>query len=104
MTHTDNARDDGVEQAYRSGLPLRDICARYAVGATTVERILLLRGVPRRRNGSLGARSRLHYAEVMRLRAEGLSYGEIAKRLGVSRQRVHQVVAYGTGRPEGECL
>jgi hypothetical protein len=53
-------------------------------------------GLPSRPEGVQSQRNEKQIAEVMRLRAEGLRFGEIGRRLNISRQRAHQIHARET--------
>lgn len=50
-------------------------------------------GLPSRPEGVRTSRKEEQIAEVLRLRGEGVGFGEIGRRLNISRQRAHQIYA-----------
>lgn len=76
--------------AYRAGSSAAEIAEAQGISASTVYRELRRAEEGVRRTGPRSGSA--WHERARRLRAGGLSYAEIARRLGLSRQRVWEVV------------
>ena len=86
-------RDRAIVERVATGLSLRAVGAEFSVSHTVVRKIAARAGVHssgHRRGPPPWPAHRL--AELRRLRSEGLSMGEIAQRLGVSKTTVHKLI------------
>ena len=80
---------------YLKGFTLQEVGAKLGRSAPWVRSRLVELGVPRRHRGARGPLGRTVklYREALDLRNRGLTLAEIGKRNGVSRQRIHQILA-----------
>ena len=81
--------DGELREVYESGMTLRQIQAEMGMPVSTARRSILQAGGTMRPRGSPVSVRRV---EIVRLRDEGLSYAEVGRRVGVSRQRVWAVL------------
>ena len=87
------ARDRAIVERVATGLSLRAVGAEFGVSHTVVRKIAARAGVHssgHRRGPRPWPAHRI--AELRQLRSEGLSMGEIAQRLGVSKTTVHKLI------------
>ena len=81
--------DGELRKMYEGGMTLRQIQAETDVSVSAARRAILRAGGKMRPRGTPVSVRRV---EIVRLRDEGLSYAEVGRRVGVSRQRVWAVL------------
>ena len=82
---------DRIVRLHRDGLSHNEICAELDITHNTVVRWLRLSGLTQKTTGHPGtARIDALVPEMRRLRAKGMSYNDIGRRIGVSHTSVMQ--------------
>lgn len=80
---------------YQDGLTLAEVATKHGCSLHCVYRRLVKARVSLRRVGAPeGVRDARRLRELRALRARGMTYKEIAKKYGVSRQAVAQMIEY----------
>jgi ribosomal protein S27AE len=85
-------RDLLIGRDYLAGTTLAEVGLTYKLSTPQVLRILISIGVPRRRRGPRFLRYPERHALAMRLYTQGLTLQAIGSQLGVSRQRIEQMI------------
>lgn len=80
---------EGIAEKYREGMSLRELAAEYEIPHTKVRSLILSTGTPMRLPGF---RNAVRDSRIIKLHERGYSLSEIGSALGISRQRVHQVL------------
>lgn len=78
-------------ELYMAGAGLESVIRLFGGSRTGWKYRFMRLGLPSRPEGVKSQRNEEQIAEVMRLRREGLRFGEIGRRLNISRQRAHQI-------------
>lgn len=80
-----------MRELYEGGKTLKEVGVEVGVNHATVDKYLNSIGIKKRKQGrpKMSDESRL---VMSYLRIKGWSYGRIAKHVGVSKQRVHQII------------
>lgn len=82
-----------IVQAYNAGKSARTIAQTYGVDQRPILRLLRLEGVVIRRH--FARRLVERNEKIISLAEKGYSFDQIAKHVGVSRQRAHYIVQRG---------
>lgn len=88
----DAVQEGELIRAYMHGSTLAEVGKHFGVSKSLVHATLKRNDVQRRRTGHRFIKDTSKVYDVGRLINEGLTQSEIADKLGISRQRVHQVV------------
>lgn len=81
-----------VIRAYMDGATLKEVGKRFDIDSGTVRLTLIRNNVQRRRKGAQFLQDASKVYDVGRMLRQGLTQSEMARQLGVSRQRVSQII------------
>ena len=85
-------RNDHLVDDYRKGMKIKELAGKYQLTENRISQILTSNGVrkPKWRKMSNDTRR-----SIFQMRRKGLSKAEIGRRVGVSRERVRQILQQG---------
>lgn len=93
VSFTKKEQDEMVRLYTKKGLTVADLARHFKCSGTPVLRVLRDRAVPMRPQGDEIKQSRNN--KIMDMKDDGYTDDQIAQALGISRQRVHQIVSRG---------
>ena len=93
VSFTDQEQDEIVRLYTEKGLTVADLARHFKCSGTPVLRVLRDKAVPMRAQGDEMKQSR--NAKILDMKDAGYPDDQIAQALGISRQRVHQIVSRG---------